>query len=154
MEEADDTATGDQPLLLREPKTEIVLPEITRSLADFQTFAAKHSVSLVRININELMDELAKRGSLLAGDAICADVVWAPLESSVMTGFWGKAYNTYYSFTVLLRKYRVGIHVHILHLQVFTPDVSQNHEVVLGKQVQIINICLTFALSISPMFKI
>ena len=66
---------GDQPLLLREPKTEIVLPEITRTLADFQTFAAEHSVSLVRITIQELMDELAKRGRLLAGDALGADVV-------------------------------------------------------------------------------
>ena len=27
---------GDQPLLLREPKTEIVVPETTRTLADFQ----------------------------------------------------------------------------------------------------------------------
>ena len=42
---------GDQPLLLREPKSEIVMPEITRTLADFQTFAAEHSVSLVRITI-------------------------------------------------------------------------------------------------------
>ena len=63
------------------------MPEITGTLADFQTFAAEHSVSLVRININELMDELAKRGRLLAGDAVGAYVVWAPLESSVMTGF-------------------------------------------------------------------
>ena len=78
---------GDQPLLLREPKTEIVMPEITHTLADFQSFAAKHSVSLVRITIQELMDELAKRGRLLAGDSVGADVVWAPLESSVMTGF-------------------------------------------------------------------
>ena len=78
---------GDQPLLLREPKTEIVMPEITRTLADFKTFAAEHSVSLVRINNNELMDELPKRGRLLAGDAVCADLVWAPLDSSVMTGF-------------------------------------------------------------------
>ena len=33
------------------------------------------------------MDEMAKRGRLLAGDSVGADVVWAPLESSVMTGF-------------------------------------------------------------------
>ena len=66
---------GDQPLLLREPKTEIVMPEITRTLANFQTFAAEHSFSLVTININELMDELAKRDRLLAGDAVGADVV-------------------------------------------------------------------------------
>ena len=79
---------GDQPLLLREPKTERVMPEITRTLADFQSFAAKHSVSVVRITIQELMDELAKRGRLLEGDAVGADVVWAPLERSVMTGFW------------------------------------------------------------------
>ena len=78
---------GDQPLLLREPKTKIVMPEITRTLADFQMFAAKHSVSLVRITIQKLMDELAKRGRLLAGDALGADVVWAPLECSMMTGF-------------------------------------------------------------------
>ena len=78
---------GNQPLLLREPKTEIVMPEITRTLADFQSFAAKHSVSLVRITIQELMDELAMRGRLLAGDSVGADVVWAPLEGSVMTGF-------------------------------------------------------------------
>ena len=77
---------GDQPMLLREPKTEIVMPKITRILADLQTFAAKHSVSLVRINIQELMGELAKRGRLLAGDAVGADVVWAPFESSVMEG--------------------------------------------------------------------
>ena len=72
---------GDQSLLLREPKTEIVMTKITRTLADFQSFATKHSVSLVRITIQKLMDELAKRGRL------GADVVWAPLESSVMTGF-------------------------------------------------------------------
>ena len=61
------------------------MPKITRTLADFQTFAAEHSVSLVRITIQELMDELAKRGRLLVGDSVGADVVWAPLESSVMT---------------------------------------------------------------------
>ena len=77
---------GDQALLLREPKTERVMPEITHTLADFQSFTAKHSVSLVRITIQELMTELAKRGRLLAGDSVGADVVWAPLESSVMTG--------------------------------------------------------------------
>ena len=56
---------GDKPLLLRKPKTEIVMPEITRTFADFQTFAAEHSVSLVRITIQELMNELAKRGRLV-----------------------------------------------------------------------------------------
>ena len=66
---------GDQLLLLRVPKTEIVMPEITHTLADFQSFAAKHSVSLVRITIQELMDELAKRGGLLAGDSVGANVV-------------------------------------------------------------------------------
>ena len=78
---------GDQPLLLREPKTEIVMPKITHALADFQSFAATHSVSLVRITIEELMDELAKRGRLLAGDSVGVDVVWAPLASSVIEGF-------------------------------------------------------------------
>ena len=78
---------GDKPLLLKEPKTEIVMPEITRSLTDFQTSSAEHSVSLLRITIQELMDELAKRNRLLAGGSVGADVVWAPLESSVMTGF-------------------------------------------------------------------
>ena len=63
------------------------MPEITRTVADVQSFAAKHSVSLVRITIQELMDELAKRGRLLAGDSVGADVVWAPLESSVISGF-------------------------------------------------------------------
>ena len=61
--------------------------EITCTLADFQAFAAEHSVSLVRITIQELMNELAKRGRLLAGDSVGADVVCAPLESAVMTGF-------------------------------------------------------------------
>ena len=77
----------DQPLLLRAPNTEIVIPEITRTLADFQTFSAVHSVSLVRITIQKLMDELAKRGRLFAGDSVSADVVWDPLESSVLTVF-------------------------------------------------------------------
>ena len=66
---------GDQPLLLREPKTEIVMPEILRTLADIESYAVKHSDSLVRITIQELMDELAKRGRLLTGDAVGADVV-------------------------------------------------------------------------------
>ena len=114
------------------------MPEITRTLADFQTFTAEHSVSLVRITIQELMDELAKRNRLLAGDAEGADVVWAPLESSVMTGF-RRELIALMTITVPFRKYRVGIHVHILHLQIFTRDDSQNNEVDLGKQVQIIN---------------
>ena len=78
---------GDQPLLLREPKMVIVMPEITRTFADFFTFAAEHSVLLVRITIQELINELAKRGRLLAGDSVGADAVWALLENSVMTGF-------------------------------------------------------------------
>ena len=78
---------GDQPLLLREPKTEVVMPEITRTLADFQSLTSKHSVSLVHITIQELMDELVKRGRLLAGVTVGADVVSAPLERWVMTGF-------------------------------------------------------------------
>ena len=50
------------------------------------------------------------------------------------------ANSNYDSITVILRKYKVGIHVYILHLQIFTRDDSQNNEVDLGKQVQIINI--------------
>ena len=60
------------------------MPEIMCTLANFETFAEEHSVSLVRIKINELMGELAKRARLLAGDAVGADMVWAPFESSVM----------------------------------------------------------------------
>ena len=63
------------------------MPEITRTFADFQSLPAKHSVSLVRITIQELIDELAKRGRLLAQDSGAADVVWAVLDSLVMTGF-------------------------------------------------------------------
>ena len=33
------------------------------------------------------MDEPAKLGSFLAKDAVGTNVVWAPLESSLMTGF-------------------------------------------------------------------
>ena len=42
---------GDQPLVIREPKTPIVLPSITRTLTDFQMFSAEQKISLVRINI-------------------------------------------------------------------------------------------------------
>lgn len=66
---------GNQPLLLKETKTKIVMQNITRTLSDFKTFAAKHIVSLVSINYNELMDEVVKRKRLLAGDAVSADVV-------------------------------------------------------------------------------
>ena len=75
---------GDKLLLLKEPMTWIVIPEITRTLADFQTFAAKHNVLLVRITIQKLINKLAKRGRLLAGNSEDADVVWASLDSSVM----------------------------------------------------------------------
>ena len=51
------------------------MQNITRTLSDFKTFAAKHIVSLVSINYNELMDEVVKRKRLLAGDAVSADVV-------------------------------------------------------------------------------
>ena len=85
------------------------------------------------------MDELAKPGRLLPGNAVGADVVWAPLDSSVMTGF-RREVIALMTLSLLFRKYRVGIHVHILHLQVFTRDDSQNHEVDLGNQIQIINL--------------
>ena len=124
------------------------MPEITHTLADFQSFAAKHSVSLVRITIQELMDELAKRACLLACDSEGADVVWAVLKSSGNERILAGVYSTYDSITFLLRKYKVGIHVHILYLQVFNSDDSQYNEVDLGKQVKIINICLTFAFPI------
>ena len=78
---------GDQPLLIRKPKTVVVMPDISHTLTDFQTFAAEHNISLVRINIQELMAEIENRGRLLSGDATGADEVWAPLESSVMAGF-------------------------------------------------------------------
>ena len=84
------------------------------------------------------MGKQAKRGRLLAGDSVGADVVWAPLESSAMTGF-RRELIAHDSITVLLRKYRVGNHVHILHLQIFTRYNSQNNEVDLGKLLQIIN---------------
>ena len=54
IEGADDTSTGseiDQQLVLRKPKTEIIMPESTRTLAYSQSFAAKHSVLLVPITI-------------------------------------------------------------------------------------------------------
>ena len=63
------------------------MPKITRTLADFQTFAAKHNVLLVQININKLIYKLAKRDRLLTIDEVVADVVWAKLASSVMTEF-------------------------------------------------------------------
>ena len=91
------------------------MQEITRTLADFQTFAAEHSVSLVRITIQELMDELAKRGRLLAGDSVGADGVGSTRKLGADRILAG-AHSTYDSFTVLIRKYRVGIHFHILHL--------------------------------------
>ena len=63
------------------------MPEITRTLADFQIFASDHYIFFVRINIQELIDEMEKRGRLLAGDSVCPDVMWAPIESYVMKGF-------------------------------------------------------------------
>ena len=78
---------GDQPLIIREPTTAIVMPDITGTLTDFQTLAAEHCISLVRINIQEFIDEIGKRGRLLSGDVTGADEVWAPLESSVMEGY-------------------------------------------------------------------
>ena len=136
---------GDQPLLLRKPTTEIVMPEITRTLADFQSLASKHSVSLVRITIQELMDELAKRGRLLAGDSVGADVVMAPLESSVMTGFRRELIALMTLSLYFFGNTEFCIHVHILHLQIFNRDDSQNNEVDLENQGQIIN---SFALSL------
>ena len=124
---------GDQPLLLKEPKTKIVMTEITRTLADFQTFAAEHSVSLVRININELMNKLAKHGRLRARDGLSADVVWGSLDSSVMAGFRRKLINL--MTLSVCSKYIVNIHVHILYLQIFSREDSQSHEVDMGKQV-------------------
>ena len=145
---------GDQLLLLREPITEIVMPEITRTLADFQMFAAVHNVSLVRITIQELMDELAKRSRLLAGDAVGADVVWAPLRSSVMTRFRRELFSTYGVFTNFFRKYKVGIHVYFLHLQVFIRDNLQNNKVNLGKREKIIYTLLPVAFHILLMSEI
>ena len=63
------------------------MPDITRTLTYFQMFAAEHNISLVRINIQELIDEMGKRGRLLLNDATGAYEVWAPLESSVMEGY-------------------------------------------------------------------
>ena len=64
------------------------------------------------------------------------------------------AHCTYGSLTVLFRKYRVGIHVHILHLQILTRDDWQNNEVDMGKLVKIINIFFTVSFPISLMSKI
>ena len=47
-----------------------------------------------------------------------------------------RAHSSNDSFTFLLWKYGVGIHFHILHLQVFTCDDSQNHEVDQEKEIQ------------------
>ena len=135
---------GDQPLVMREPKTAIVMPDITRTLTmpdiirtltDFQTFAAEHNISLVRINIQALIDEMGKRGRLLSGDATGA--TRCGLSSKLGDGrISARAHSSNDSFSFLLWKYRVGIYFHILHLQVFTRDDSQNHEVDLGKEIQ------------------
>ena len=77
----------DQPLLLKEQKTEIVMPKITRTLTDVQTFNSEHNISLVRINIQELIDKMGKRGRLIAGDSLGVDVVLAQFDSSVIEGF-------------------------------------------------------------------
>lgn len=63
---------GYKPLLLTQSKTKMLMTEITRILAYFITFVVKDSVSFVRININEMIDKFAKRGRLLAGDAVGA----------------------------------------------------------------------------------
>ena len=110
------------------------MPDITRTLTDFQTFAVEHNISLVRINIQKLIDKMGKRGRLLSDDTTGADEVWGPLESSVMKGY-RREVIALMTLTLLLWKHRVGIHFHILHLQVFTRDDSQNYEVDLEKEI-------------------
>ena len=73
--------------MIRERKVAIVMPDILRTQNDCQMFAVDKNISLVRINIQELIDKIGKRGCLLLGDAKSANKMWTPLDSSISEGY-------------------------------------------------------------------
>ena len=56
---------ADQPLSINVPKKEVILPNILRSRNGFKQFAKDHKISLIQINIDDLIAELSKRVRLL-----------------------------------------------------------------------------------------
>ena len=45
-----------QSLVIREPKWKIEFPSVARTLKEFKTFAEKHKVSFVGVNIDKVLE--------------------------------------------------------------------------------------------------
>lgn len=71
----------------RFPKTPIDIPQVVRNLDEFKAFADEHKISLVNINIAELIEEMEARGQVLAGVGTANYNVPQWLKRSVTEGY-------------------------------------------------------------------
>jgi hypothetical protein len=74
---------GDRSLIRRIPLVPFQVPIFRFDLEEFERFVADRHISLDGINVNELLDEIAKRANVLEGCLDGTDVVWAPLRHPV-----------------------------------------------------------------------
>ena len=78
---------GDQALVIKMPKNPIVIPSVVRNIEDFKSFAEEHKISLVKINIEELIEEMEIRGRVLAGVSQSKYNAPSWVKRSVMEGY-------------------------------------------------------------------
>ena len=74
---------GDRALIRRIPSVPMDVPNFRFDLQEFERFAANRHISLVGINVNELLDEIVKRSNVLKRRLDGTDVVWEPLRHPV-----------------------------------------------------------------------
>ena len=63
------------------------MPEVPRTQTNYSFVVVEHHISLVRINIKDLIKKMTKRKRVLSGNAITAYEACAPLVSSIINKF-------------------------------------------------------------------
>ena len=78
---------GEYSLLIREPTKRLKFPSMVHPLKEFQTFAEEHKISLVGVNVDEVIEEMEARGRLMAGVGIGGYMIPLWIKATVRDGY-------------------------------------------------------------------
>jgi hypothetical protein len=78
---------GEPSLMIREPEKRLEFPSMVRSLKEFRAFADEHKISLVGVNIDEVVDEMEARARVMAGVGMGGYIIPLWVQATVRDGY-------------------------------------------------------------------
>ena len=124
---------GEPSLMIREPEKRLKFPSMVRSLKEFRAFADEHKISLVGVNIDEVVDEMEARGRLMAGVGMGGYIIPLWIQATVRDGYSRELRCTHDSLTLSLWAYRCCHAIHFLRIKECRQTPSPSVETDLGK---------------------